>query len=138
MRSDSSLGDASGIFQVIQACTCVVQHSGPQHLPSRFKSSDDHPFGPALIFVTVLGAGLCLLLAMASRNMVANNVVVGLLLWVLCNYKVKFGCMSFSRDALWLPYRREQSLLKAVLQQATEIKAIFAHADVVSAGVGWG
>jgi hypothetical protein len=35
-------------------------------------------------------------------------------------------------DALWLPYRRQQADLEAALKAAGPVKAVFAHADVVS------
>jgi hypothetical protein len=34
-------------------------------------------------------------------------------------------------DALWLPFRRDQSLIKEALDQHPNVKAIFAHLDVV-------
>ena len=37
------------------------------------------------------------------------------------------------QDALWLPYRRDHAELQAALCNAGPIKAVFAHADVVSA-----
>ena len=39
------------------------------------------------------------------------------------------GC----RDALWLPYRKDRAQLKDAIEGAGPIKAVFAHADVVSA-----
>ena len=35
------------------------------------------------------------------------------------------------RDALWLPYRKDRAQLKEAIQDAGDIKAVFAHADVV-------
>ncbi|CAM6128294.1 unnamed protein product [Calypogeia fissa] len=36
-------------------------------------------------------------------------------------------------DALWLPFRRDHNLIKEALQQHPNVKAIFAHLDVVGA-----
>lgn len=36
------------------------------------------------------------------------------------------------RGALWLPYRKDQSEIKSALAAAGLLKAVFAHADVVS------
>jgi len=35
------------------------------------------------------------------------------------------------RDALWLPYRKDRAQLKAAIEDAGPVKAVFAHADVV-------
>jgi hypothetical protein len=35
------------------------------------------------------------------------------------------------RDALWLPYRKDRTQLKEAIEGAGDIKAVFAHADVV-------
>ena len=35
------------------------------------------------------------------------------------------------RDALWLPYRKDRAQLKEAIEGAGDIKAVFAHADVV-------
>ncbi len=37
------------------------------------------------------------------------------------------------RDALWLPYRKDRAQLKEAIEGAGDIKAVFAHADVVRA-----
>ncbi|KAL0029555.1 hypothetical protein WJX79_003952 [Trebouxia sp. C0005] len=37
------------------------------------------------------------------------------------------------RDALWLPYRKDRAQLKEAIQDAGDIKAVFAHADVMGA-----
>ena len=34
-------------------------------------------------------------------------------------------------DALWLPYRRDRSVLEAAVEAAGPVRAVFAHADVV-------
>lgn len=36
------------------------------------------------------------------------------------------------QGALWLPYRRQHADLEAALKAAGPVKAVFAHADVVS------
>jgi hypothetical protein len=43
--------------------------------------------------------------------------------------------VSGCRDALWLPYQRDEGLIREAIQAALQqgpIKAIFGHADVVS------
>ncbi|KAL0053768.1 hypothetical protein WJX82_010500 [Trebouxia sp. C0006] len=37
------------------------------------------------------------------------------------------------RNALWLPYRKDRAQLKAAIEGAGDIKAVFAHADVMGA-----
>lgn len=39
-------------------------------------------------------------------------------------------------DALWLPFRRDHSMIKEALQQHPNVKAIFAHLDVVCISAG--
>lgn len=53
------------------------------------------------------------------------------LLAAACRSMVLIDRPSIFMNALWLPYRRDTSELKTALQQAGQVKAVFAHADVV-------
>ena len=54
-----------------------------------------------------------------------------------CPYVHVFDRPALCLDALWLPYRRDPAELEACVRSSGPVKAIFGHADVVRACMGF-